>query len=148
MPKPSDWLSHKIDKPQSDNEYFERMSRVIFMAGLNWATLEKKWPGIKAAFDGFDIATVAAYDEAKVNALMEDPAVIRNRPKIQAVINNAREFQAAIDQGGSFANYLKSLRAEGGEEGERASIAKRFAFMGKGTTLIFLHACGEEVHYP
>jgi 3-methyladenine DNA glycosylase Tag len=144
MPKPSEWQHHKVDKPIGDNDYFERMSRVIFMSGLNWATIEKKWPGIRDAFDGFDIAKVADYDEAKMAALMENPAVIRNRPKIQAVVSNAREFQAVADESGSFEKYLGSLRAKG-EEAEKAEIAKRFAFMGKGTTVIFLYACGEDM---
>jgi DNA-3-methyladenine glycosylase I len=142
MPK---WQPHHYEKPSSDNEYFERMARVIFTAGLNWATLDKKWPGIVEAFDGFDIATVAGYDERKINGLMQNPAVIRNRAKIQAVVTNAREFEAIIDESGSFASYLKSLRDQGGEEGETAAITKRFSFMGKGTTVIFLYSCGEEL---
>jgi DNA-3-methyladenine glycosylase I len=132
-----------VDPPTGDNDYFERMSRVIFMSGLNWATLEKKWPGIKEAFRGFDIDTVAGLGESDVTALMENPAVIRNRPKIQAVIGNAREFQAVIDEHGSFAKYIGTLRSQG-ESAMSAAIAKRFAFMGPGTTRILLFAIGEQ----
>jgi DNA-3-methyladenine glycosylase I len=144
MPKPGDWHQHKVEKPTGDNDYFERMSRVIFMSGLNWATLEKKWPGIRAAFSDFDIAKVAAYGEPQIYALMQNSAVIRNRPKITAIVSNAREFQAVADEHGSFAKYLDSLRAQG-EDAMRSAISKRFAFMGKGTTVIFLFAAGENL---
>jgi DNA-3-methyladenine glycosylase I len=143
MPKPDDWHSHKVERPSSDNEYFERMSRVIFMSGLNWATLEKKWPGIKAAFHGFDIDTVAALSDRDVDELMQNPDVIRNRPKLTAILQNAREFQAVHDEYGDFARYLDLLRQDGGEESLKTEVAKRFAFMGKGTTVIFLFSVAE-----
>ena len=135
------WQHHHVDKPTGDNDYFERMSRVIFMAGLNWATLDKKWPGINSAFDGFDIETVADYNEDKVDQLMADPDVIRNLPKIKAIINNASQFQDVIKEYGSFEKYVKELQRSG-EDQMRAQIAKRFAFMGKGTTAIFLFSIG------
>ena len=50
MPRSSDWHNHKVEKPKDDNDYFERMSCVIFMSGLNWQKFEKKWPGIQTAF--------------------------------------------------------------------------------------------------
>jgi DNA-3-methyladenine glycosylase I len=145
VPKPEDWQHHHVEPPTVDNDYFERMSRVIFMSGLNWATLEKKWPGISNAFHGFGIGTVAALGEPDIDSLMQNPDVIRNRPKITAVITNAREFQAVIDEFGSFKAYLASLRKEGGEDALRQQVAKRFAFMGKGTTVIFLFSVGEEL---
>ena len=141
MPKPDQWQHHHVEKPTNDNDYFERMSRVIFMSGLNWATLEKKWPGIKSAFDGFDIDTVAEYDEAKIDALMGDTAVIRNLPKIRAIISNAGQFQEIVKDDGSFEMYLNGLQ-KSGEDLMRQAISKRFAFMGKGTTVIFLFSVG------
>jgi len=145
MPKPGDWHNHQVETPTNDNDYFERMSRVIFMSGLNWATLDKKWPGIKQAFRGFEIDAVAAMSEPYVDTLMQNPDVIRNRPKITAIIGNAREFQALKDEFGSFKSYLDSLRSTGGEEALKAGVAKRFAFMGKGTTVIFLFSAGESL---
>ncbi len=76
---------------------------------------------------------------------MQNTDVIRNRPKITAIITNAREFQAIIDELGSFKAYLASLREKGGEVALREQIAKRFAFMGKGTTVIFLLSVGEDL---
>jgi 3-methyladenine DNA glycosylase Tag len=147
MPQPSDWqMRHQqMEKPKSDNDYFERMSRVIFMSGLNWQTLEKKWPGIKKAFANFDINKVAGFQESNVDALMANPDVIRNLPKIRAVIANAREMQMAAAEHGSFAKYLAALKREGGEDGLRDAIRKRFAFLGKGTTMIFLFSVGEDL---
>ena len=144
MPKRKDWHNHKVDPPISDNDYFERMSRIIFMSGLNWATLEKKWPGIKDAFRGFDIDTVAAMGESEGEALMRNSAVIRNQAKLHAIITNAREFQSVIDEFGSFSKYLETLRVQG-EMAIRDTIARRFSFIGKSTAVIFLHACGEHL---
>ena len=135
----------EMEKPKNNNDYFERMSRVIFMSGLNWQTLEKKWPGIKKAFANFDVNKVARFQESKVEALMANPDVIRNLPKIRAVIANAREIQLAVAEYGSFAKYLAALRRDRGEDGLRDALSKRFAFLGKGTTVIFLFSVGEDL---
>src|SRR5215813_4700941 len=113
----SDWqMRHQeMEKPKNDNDYFERMSRVIFMSGLNWQTLEKKWAGIKKAFANFDVNKVARFQESKVEELMSNPDVIRNLPKIRAVIANAREIQMVTAEYSSFAKYLAALRRDGGE---------------------------------
>jgi DNA-3-methyladenine glycosylase I len=147
MPQPSHWqMRHQeMEKPKNDNDYFERMSRVIFMSGLNWQTLDKKWPGIKKAFANFDVNKVAKFQESKVEELMANPDVIRNLPKIRAIIGNAREVQAAVAEHGSFAKYLAKLRSDGSEDGLRDAISKRFAFLGKGTTVIFLFSVGEDL---
>lgn len=145
MPNPSNWHDHKIEKPADDNDYFERMSRVIFMAGLNWRTLEKKWPGIKKAFADFDIAKVAKLQELEIEELMMNPDVIRNLPKIRAIIANAKTIQALEKEFGSFEKYLAYLRQAGGEDGLREEVSKRFAFLGKATTVIFLFSVGEDL---
>jgi DNA-3-methyladenine glycosylase I len=147
MSQPSQWqISHQeMEKPKNENDYFERMSRVIFMSGLNWQILDKKWPGIKKAFANFDVNKVAKFQESKLEELMENPEVIRNLPKIRAVIANAREIRSIVGKHGSFANYLVELRRERGEDGLRDAISKRFAFLGKGTTVIFLFSVGEDL---
>ena len=147
MSQPSQWqMRHqKMEKPKNDNDYFERMSRVIFMSGLNWQTLEKKWPGIKKAFANFDVNKVVNFQESKVEELMANPEVIRNLPKIRAVIANARQVQETAAEHGSFAKYLAKLRRDGGEDRLRDAISKRFAFLGKGTTVIFLFSVGEDL---
>jgi DNA-3-methyladenine glycosylase I len=136
---------HRVDKPQSDREYFERMSRVILVSRLNGRTLEKKWPGIKEAFAGFDIKTVAGFDEPEIAALMANPTVIRNEATFRAFVANAAEFQAVAKEQGSFARYLAELRHSGGEAGLRAAVSKCFAFLGKGTTVMYLFSIGEDL---
>src|SRR5579863_9867052 len=107
MPKPSDWHIHKVERPKDDNDYFERMSRVIFMAGLNWRVLDKKWPGIKQAFDNFDINKVALYQEFKIEELLMNPEIIRNLSKTRAIVSNAKEIQNLKKEYGSFNKYLE-----------------------------------------
>lgn len=75
-------------------------------AGLSWAIVLKKEPAIRAAFDGFDLEAVAAYDGRKIEALMRNEAIIRNRRKIEATIGNAREFLEVERQEGSFDRYI------------------------------------------
>ena len=147
MSQSSHWqMRHaEIEKPRNDNDYFERMSRVIFMSGLNWQTLDKKWTGIKKAFANFDVNKVARFQESKVEELMSNPEVIRNLPKIRAVITNAKQIQVVAAEHGSFAKYLAKLRRDGGEDSLREAISKRFAFLGKGTTVIFLFSVGEDL---
>ena len=136
---------HHVDKPTTDNDYFERMSRVILVSGLNWRTLEKKWPGIRKAFANFEVKKVAQFDEPDIEALMANPDVIRNLPKIRAIVSNAAEFRTIAKQHGSFARYLAELRQSGGEAGLRDAVSKRFAFLGKSTTVIYLFSVGEEL---
>jgi DNA-3-methyladenine glycosylase I len=81
-----------------DREVFERIALEGFQAGLSWITILKRREGFRAAFEGFDLARVAAFDDAKVEQLMQDTGIIRNRAKIEATIHNARlilDLQAA-----------------------------------------------------
>jgi 3-methyladenine DNA glycosylase Tag len=137
--------AHEVDRPTTDHEYFERMSRVILASGLNWRTVEQKWPGIKQAFAHFDINAVARFEQPEIDALMANPDVIRNLPKIRAIVANAAAFQAIIKEHGSFARYLAELRRSGGEAGLREAVSRRFAFLGKGTTVIYLFSVGEDL---
>jgi DNA-3-methyladenine glycosylase I len=121
------------------------MSRVIFLSGLNWRTLEKKWPGIQTAFEAFKIDAVAAFQEPEIEALMRNPAVIRNLAKIRAVVANAQTMQGIAREHGSFEHYLSELKQSGGEDAMRAEVRKRFAFLGKGTTGMFLYLVSEEM---
>ena len=115
------------------------------MSGLNWRTLEKKWPGIQTAFASFNIDAVAEFQEPEIEALMRNPAVIRNLAKIRAVVANAQTMQQIAREHGSFEHYLSELKQSGGEDAMRDTLRKRFAFLGKGTTGIFLYAVGEEM---
>jgi DNA-3-methyladenine glycosylase I len=93
--------------PQHDDRtLFEFLLLEGAQAGLSWSTILRKREAYRVAFDGFDPARVAAYDEAKVAALLADPGIVRNRLKIAAAITNARAFLAVQREHGSFDAYL------------------------------------------
>lgn len=69
---------------------FERISLEAFQSGLSWLIILRKRENFRAAFDGFDAATVARYTDDDVERLMADPGIVRNRAKIAATIANAR----------------------------------------------------------
>jgi DNA-3-methyladenine glycosylase I len=79
---------------------FERISLEAFQAGLSWAAVLRKRPALRRAFDEFDPDAVAGYAGSDVERLLGDPAIIRNRRKILAVITNARATIRLRDQGG------------------------------------------------
>ncbi len=89
-----------------DRLLFEMLALSGVQAGLNWIIVLRKREGYRRAFDGFDIAKVAAYDEDKINALLLDEGIIRNRQKIRAIVNNARAIMRVIQELGSFDAYL------------------------------------------
>lgn len=75
-------------------------------AGLSWITILRKRPAYRAAFAGFDPAAVAAFDESRVAALLQDPGIVRNRLKIRAAVANAQAFLRVQAEFGSFDAYL------------------------------------------
>lgn len=79
---------------------FERLSLEAFQSGLSWATILRKRPAFRAAFDGFAPDVVAGYDEREVARLMADAGIVRNRRKVEATITNARATVALRDEGG------------------------------------------------
>jgi DNA-3-methyladenine glycosylase I len=82
-----------------DGALFERMSLEAFQSGLSWLIILRKRPGFRAAFAGFDIATVAEFGPDDVARLLADAGIVRNRAKIEATINNARIAQDAVPEG-------------------------------------------------
>ena len=88
---------------------FERLSLEAFQSGLSWATILRKRPAFRAAFDGFDPDVVSGYDERDVERLMADAGIVRNRRKIDATITNARATVALRADGG-LADLVWSFR--------------------------------------
>jgi DNA-3-methyladenine glycosylase I len=80
-----------------DQALFERLSLEGFQSGLSWLTILRKRPAFRRAFDGFDPAVVAAYDEDDVARLTGDAAIVRNGRKIRATIDNARRVVELAD---------------------------------------------------
>jgi len=89
-----------------DSALFERLCLEGAQAGLSWITVLRRREHYRAAFDGFDPAKVAAYDESKVAALMANAGIIRNRAKILSTIKNAQAFLRVQAEFGTFSSYL------------------------------------------
>ena len=89
-----------------DRKLFEMLILEGFQAGLSWITILKKREAFRRAFDGFDPAVIAGYGPEKLEALMADPGIVRNRRKIQAAVQNAKAFLAVQEEYGSFDRYL------------------------------------------
>lgn len=93
--------------PNFDDKYlFEMLLLESFQAGLSWECILNKREDFKIAYDDFDINKVVAYDENKIDELLENKKIIRNRLKIKASISNAKIFKNIQKEFGSFNNYL------------------------------------------
>lgn len=89
-----------------DRKHFEFLVLESAQAGLSWITILRKRENYRAAYDNFDPVKVSKYDEDKINELMNNPGIIRNRRKIEASINNAKCFLKIQEEFGSFDNYI------------------------------------------
>ncbi|MDF9390990.1 MULTISPECIES: DNA-3-methyladenine glycosylase I [Methylococcus] len=89
-----------------DVKLFEYLVLDGAQAGLSWTTIIKKREAYRQAFDGFDPAAVAHYDEARIAVLLANPGIVRNRLKIESAVRNARVYLRIQDEFGSFDNYL------------------------------------------
>lgn len=129
-------------KIHSLNDYLETMSKVVFQSGMSWKLIENKWPGIREAFDNFDIQKVADYDERDIERLSQDTRVIRNYKKLVAIGGNARQILALDKEHGGFQKYL---RLHGSFEDTLKAMRKDFKFVGPMGVYYFLHVVGEKV---
>jgi DNA-3-methyladenine glycosylase I len=89
-----------------DRALFEVLILEGAQAGLSWITILRKRENYRRAFDDFEPAKVAAYDDAKIAALLADPGIVRNRLKVNAAVRNARAFLEVREEFGSFDAYL------------------------------------------
>ena len=96
--------------PSYDDHYlFEMLVLECFQAGLSWITILKKRENFRKAFDDFDVMKICQYDEQKINELLNDKGIVRNRLKIKAMIQNAVVFIQLQKDFGSFSNYIWSF---------------------------------------
>lgn len=93
----------------NDEKLFEFLILESFQAGLSWLTVLKKRENFRAAFAGFDAKKVAKFNADKIEALMQDAGIIRNRLKILAAVNNAKIFLEIQKEFGSFDAYVWSF---------------------------------------
>lgn len=89
-----------------DKKHFEFLVLESAQAGLNWLTVLKKRENYRTAYDNFDPLKVSLYDDEKLEELMQNSGIIRNRKKIEASINNAKRFLEIQKEFGSFDNYI------------------------------------------
>ena len=95
-------------KPNFDEKYlYEMLILESFQAGLSWECILNKRESFREAFDNFDIDKICCYDEGKINELMINEKIVRNKLKINATINNSKIFKKIQEEFGSFYNYLK-----------------------------------------
>lgn len=92
-----------------DKKHFEFLVLESAQAGLSWLTVLKKRENYRKAYDDFDAIKVSLYNENKIEELMANSGIIRNRRKIEASINNAKNFIEIQKQYGSFDNYIWSF---------------------------------------
>ncbi len=90
----------------SDDRLFEFLVLETFQAGLSWLTILKKRENFRRAFDQFDYSKIAGYSDTKVEELLTDKNIIRNRRKIRATIANAKAFIEVRKEFGSFSTYI------------------------------------------
>jgi len=140
---PEWWYQEK--RPTSDDAYFENMCRIIFQAGLNWHVIDNKWPSIKKAFSNFKIGKIACLTNADVERLMKDPEIIRNKGKIQAIIQNAQNFKSIEKLYGSFQKYLDILDKSNNYNYVVKDLVNKFKWLGPPSASLFLYTVGEKI---
>lgn len=128
--------------PEVLGDYLEVQTKAVFQSGMSWKVVESKWPTIKEAFHDFQLGAVAAMDEAAVDSLADDPRVIRNRRKLQAITDNARRMIELEDEYGSFQKYLRSHDSFWDLVKD---LRKQFKFMGEMGCYYWLYVVGEDV---
>ncbi|OJY34152.1 MAG: 3-methyladenine DNA glycosylase [Rhodobacterales bacterium 65-51] len=94
------------------DRWLASMARGIFQAGISWTVVDAKWPGIEAAFSGFDVGRVSMMDDAWFDALLADTRVIRSGPKIAAIRDNAAFIRRVDEAEGGFARRIADWPVE------------------------------------
>lgn len=104
-----EYHDHEWRKPVHDeNKLFEMLILEGMQAGLSWLTILNKREAFRIAFDNFDCKKVALYDDAKIEKLMQNSRIVRNRLKIKSAITNAQQFIKIQESYGSFDSFIWS----------------------------------------
>lgn len=139
----------------NDRVHFEFLVLEAAQAGLSWSTVLNKRENYRKAFSGFDPVKVARFTAAKVEKLLLDPGIIRNRLKVQAAVNNAKKFLEVQKEFGSFDKYCwqfvggnpilhkrkstKEIPATSPESDAFSKDLKKRGFKFVGSTVIYAH---------
>jgi DNA-3-methyladenine glycosylase I len=106
-----------------DRKLFEFLVLDAFQAGLSWKTILHKRENFRRAFEDFEPQTIARFSQKKVEKLLQDPGIIRNRLKITATVTNAQKFLEIQKKEGSFSNYIWKLTGGKPVDGKRKSLS-------------------------
>jgi DNA-3-methyladenine glycosylase I len=164
------WASNELSIRYHDEEWgvpvhddrtlFEFLILEGAQAGLSWNTILNKRENYRKAFDGFDVARVARYDRRKMQTLLRDPGIVRNKLKVASAVENARAFLRVQEEFGSFDRYIwqfvggkprvnspKSLQQVPARTAESDAMSKDlkkrgFKFVGSTICYAFMQAVG------
>ena len=143
-----------------DQRLFAKLILDGAQAGLSWITILRKRENYWAAFDQFDPAKIARYDEAKIAELLQNPGIVRNRLKVQSAVKNARGYLEIMEKEGSFSRFLwdfvdgapiqnswqhlSDVPAETAESQAMSKALKKrgFSFVGPTIVYAFMQAVG------
>jgi|TARA_B110000305_G_C19211439_1_gene526071 DNA-3-methyladenine glycosylase I len=140
---------------KDDQKLFEFLTLETFQAGLSWITVLRKRENFRAAFDNFDYKKIVVYDDSKIDSLLQNTGIIRNKLKIKAAISNARAFMNVQKEYGSFSEYIWQFTGGKQIQNERKSMneitattelsdtiskdLKQRGFKFAGSTVIYAH---------
>lgn len=91
---------------KDDDTLFEFLVLETFQAGLSWITILRKRENFRLAFDNFDYKKIAVYEQLKIDSLLQDAGIIRNKLKVNATVTNAKAFIEIQNEFGSFSEYI------------------------------------------
>lgn len=145
---------------QDDRALFEKLLLDGFQAGLSWITILRKRDNFRRAFDGFEPERIARWRPARIERLMKDTGIVRNRAKIEGSVSNARAYLDLLEREGSFARFLwtfvggeprvnhrRSVREVPAETAESQAMSRAlrqagFTFVGPTICYAFMQAVG------
>jgi DNA-3-methyladenine glycosylase I len=138
-----------------DDVHFEFLLLEGAQAGLSWSTILNKRAGYRRAFAGFNPQAVARYSDERIDKLLQDPGIVRNRLKVQSAVNNARRFLEVQREFGSFSRYLwefvdgrpiqnrheqdRDIPATSAESDALSKDLKKRGFKFVGSTIVYAH---------
>ena len=139
-----EWYTKEIwgRRAAGDDALFEVMSLQVFQAGLTWRMVLSRRDSFRAAFAGWKIDDVAAMGPPDIERLREDPGIIRNRQKIQAVIANAGIIQHIQEEHGGFCQWFYDLLPGSAYPSLQKELRSTFKFMGPEISRMWLMASG------
>jgi DNA-3-methyladenine glycosylase I len=129
----------------TDAGHLERMALEVFQCGLSWKIVLVKRPAFRELFRRFDPAKVARFGRREVQRLCGEPSIIRNRRKIEAIVENARVFLELAEVHGTYRRWFNALPAKSQSEQESLYplFKQMFTFMGPETTKCYLMGVGK-----